>query len=42
MPQLIAGLLCMVYPYFTSTFTSTLIVGVVIGVGTWLAIRMGW
>lgn len=42
MPQLVAGVLFMVYPYFTSTLTSMLIVGAVLGVGLWWALRMGW
>jgi hypothetical protein len=36
-PHLVAGLLYMVYPYFTDTFSSTLIVAVVIAVGLWWA-----
>jgi len=42
MPHLIAGLLFMVYPYFTETTTSTVVVGVILGAGLWLATRMGW
>jgi len=42
MPQLVAGLLFMVYPYFTPDVTSMLIVGAVLGAGLWMAIRMGW
>ena len=42
LPQLISGLVCMVYPYFTSTASSMLVVGDVIAVCLWAAIRMGW
>jgi hypothetical protein len=41
-PQLTAGLLFMVYPYFTSTLVSLLGTGAAIGVGLWYAIRLGW
>jgi hypothetical protein len=42
LPQLIAGLLMMVYPYFTETVTSTLVVGANVGAGLWFAVWMGW
>ena len=42
LPQVIGGLALMVYPYFVDTFTSMLIIGVVICVGVWVALRMGW
>jgi len=42
LPHMIAGILYMAYPYFTETVLSTLIVGVLIGVGLWWARRMGW
>jgi hypothetical protein len=41
-PQLAAGLLLMVYPYFTRTITSLIGVGVLIGAGLWYAVRSGW
>jgi hypothetical protein len=41
-PQLVAGLAYMVYPYFVETALTMIIVGVVLGVGLWLAIREGW
>ena len=41
-PQFWAGLLLMVYPYFTPTATSMVVVGAVIGAGLWWAIRLGW
>jgi hypothetical protein len=42
MPQLWAGVLFMVYPYFTPNATWMLGVGVAIGVGLWWMIRSGW
>ena len=42
LPQVVGGLALMVYPYFVYTFTSMLIIGVVICVGVWVALRMGW
>lgn len=42
MPQLVAGLVFMVYPYFTPTTTSLLGVGVLLGAGLWTAVRLGW
>jgi hypothetical protein len=41
-PQLVAGLLLMVYPYFVSGTISLVGVGVALSVGLWLAIRLGW
>jgi predicted phage tail protein len=41
-PQLIAGLLLMVYPYFTPSLTALAATGGVIGLALWYAIRMGW
>jgi hypothetical protein len=41
-PQLWAGVLFMVYPYFTPTAMSMTVVGAVIGAGLWWALRLGW
>ena len=41
-PQLVAGLLMMVYPYFATTVTSLLVIGIAICGGLWLALRAGW
>jgi hypothetical protein len=41
-PQLVGGLLFMVYPYFTSTLWSLIGVGVVLGIGVWVLVRGGW
>ena len=40
--HLSAGVLFMVYPYFTPTATGLVGVGVLIGAGLWVAIRAGW
>jgi hypothetical protein len=42
MPQTVAGVLFMVYPIVTPTVTSLVVVGVLIGLGLWYAIREGW
>jgi hypothetical protein len=42
MPQLVAGLLLSVYPFLATTVTSLIVVGVLICVGCWFAIRAGW
>jgi hypothetical protein len=42
LPQLISGILFMVYPYFTPTITSMLVIGAIVGAGLWWAVRMGW
>ncbi len=42
MPQLIAGIVYMVYPYFTPDVTWTLVVGAVVGAALWWAVRNGW
>ena len=41
-PHLAAGLLMMVYPYFTQTALSLFGVGAVICVALWYAVRLGW
>ncbi len=41
-PQVIGGLLLMVYPYFVSSLTSMLVIGILITAGVWLAVRSGW
>ena len=42
LPHLLAGILMMVYPYFTQTATSLFSVGTVICVALWCAVRLGW
>jgi hypothetical protein len=41
-PQLVGGLLLMVYPYFTTTVTSFIATGAVITGALWYAIQAGW
>lgn len=41
-PHLVAGLLLIVYPYFTSGLISLIAVGVAIGFVLWYAVRLGW
>ena len=41
-PHTVAGVLFMVYPIVTPTVTSMLVVGVLIGLGLWYAIRADW
>ena len=42
LPHVIVGLLFMIYPYFTETLTSMLLVGVLLGAGLWWVCRLGW
>ena len=41
-PYLAAGLLFMVYPYFTSSLVSMVAIGATIGFLLWYTIRLGW
>jgi hypothetical protein len=41
-PQLVAGLLLMVYPYFTDSIAALVGVGIAIVASLWLAVRGGW
>ena len=41
-PHLVAGVAMMVYPYFATTVTSLIGVGVVICVALWYGVRSGW
>ena len=41
-PQLVAGLLFMVYPYFVDSLLSLTVVGASIGIALWAAVRGGW
>ncbi|HEX4346551.1 MAG TPA: hypothetical protein VHZ73_03220 [Vicinamibacterales bacterium] len=42
MPQLVAGLLFMGYPYLTPTVTSMAVGGLLVGAALYGAIRLGW
>ena len=41
-PQLVAGLVLMIYPYFATTTLSLTVAGAAIGLACWLAVRAGW
>lgn len=41
-PQLVAGLLFMVYPYFATSVMSLVGIGVVLGGSLWFVLRAGW
>jgi hypothetical protein len=41
-PQLVAGLLFMVYPYFTPGLLSLVATGAALGFFLWFAVRQGW
>ena len=41
-PQLIAGVLFMVYPYFTPGVLELCCVGAAVLLGLWITIRQGW
>jgi hypothetical protein len=41
-PHLVAGLALTVYPYVATTLVTLVTIGVLIGVGLWSAIRLGW
>lgn len=41
-PHLAAGLLFMVYPYFTTSLVSLVATGAAIGFMLWYAVRLGW
>ena len=41
-PQLVAGLVLMIYPYFVPGFLMNVLVGVGIVAAMWIAIRQGW
>lgn len=41
-PQMAGGVLLMVYPYFISSTLALVVVGVLICVAVWVAVRLGW
>ena len=41
-PQLVTGILLMVYPYFTGSTISMVSVGVLLGAMLYLMIQVGW
>jgi hypothetical protein len=42
LPQLVVGLLMMVYPYFVSTASAMTVVGLLLWGALWYALRLGW
>jgi hypothetical protein len=40
--MVVAGVVFMVYPYFTESLTALVGVGIVLGILTWAAVRGGW
>jgi len=42
LPQLVVGLILMVYPYFVDDLAWSIAIGVGIVAGLWLAVRQGW
>ena len=42
LPQVFGGVALMIYPYFVGSAVTSLIVGVLICVAVWVAVRMGW
>jgi uncharacterized membrane protein len=41
-PQLVSGLVFMVYPYFATSVTSLLAIGAALGAVLWCLLRLGW
>jgi len=42
LPQLVGGIALMVYPYFTPTMTTMIIVGTLICATVWFAVQLDW
>ena len=42
LPQLVAGIVLMVYPYFVSSFAANVGIFAAIVAATWIAVRQGW
>jgi hypothetical protein len=42
LPQVVAGLVLMVYPYFVPGVVATLVVAAALLAALWLAVRFGW
>ena len=41
-PQIVIGLAMLVYPYFATSVTSLVAVGVALAAALWVAVRAGW
>ena len=42
MPQLVAGLVLMIYPYFTTSIATLVGVGAAVALALWYVVRLGW
>ena len=42
LPQLVGGLVLMVYPYFVAGLLMNVLIGAAIVAAVWLAVRQGW
>ena len=42
LPQLVAGVVFLVYPYFLSTPVAVVGVGIALGLALWWVIKLGW
>jgi hypothetical protein len=42
LPQLVAGLMLMAYPFFATTVTTLAVGGLLIWAGLWWALQLGW
>jgi hypothetical protein len=42
MPQLVAGLVLMVYPYFATSIATLIGVGALVALALWYVVRLGW
>jgi hypothetical protein len=41
-PQLVAGRVLMVYPYFATSITSLVVIGAAVVLALWYVVRLGW
>jgi hypothetical protein len=41
-PHLVAGLVFMIYPYFTNSILALLAAGGILGFALWYVVRLGW
>ena len=42
LPQLVAGLVLMVYPYFATSIAMLVGVGALVALALWYVVRLGW
>ena len=41
-PHMLTGILFSIYPYFTPSILSMVVIGIALGAGLWVAVRGGW